>query len=154
MASIPDAQRGQGYGLALGSTLLPPRPNPARSTASIEFELPAARQVSLEIIDLAGRRVRRLVGGRDFPPGHHQLLWDGLDDAARAVPAGVYTVRLTAGSQTTTRRSHHTSRRSDLPRWQPQRPALAAVRESKGGQGDTACANRGSEHLSATRLAS
>jgi sugar lactone lactonase YvrE len=97
---------GVENGRPLPSTvaLLPPHPNPMRSAANIEFELPTRQKARVEVVDVAGRVVRRLVGGQDFSAGSHLLQWDGLDDAARPAPTGIYTVRLIAGPQTTTRR--------------------------------------------------
>ncbi len=65
------------------------RPNPSSSGAQVEFQLLAPGQVSLQIFDLGGRRVRELTApfstaGRQF------FRWDGHDDAGRAVPSGNY----------------------------------------------------------------
>ena len=43
-----------------------------------------------------GRVVRRLQSGRATPAGESELLWDGRDDRAIAVPAGMYIVELRA----------------------------------------------------------
>ena len=49
--------------------------------------------VSLELFDIAGRRVRTLARGV-LAPGPHTTVWDGRDGAGHAVGAGVYFVRL------------------------------------------------------------
>jgi hypothetical protein len=50
----------------------------------------------LELFDVAGRRLRRLVDGR-VGPGVVEVRWDGRDANGRVVGDGVYFARLTAG---------------------------------------------------------
>lgn len=74
----------------------PPYPNPFNPRTTIAFALPDAQRVRLEIYDLTGRRVRRLLTG-DLPAGRHQVHWQGLDDTGRRVASGPYLYRLQAG---------------------------------------------------------
>jgi poly-gamma-glutamate capsule biosynthesis protein CapA/YwtB (metallophosphatase superfamily) len=68
------------------------RPNPTRSTATIEYLLPRAGQVRLEIFDVTGRRVARIADGVQTA-GWHTAVWD-----ARTAASGLYLCRLaTAG---------------------------------------------------------
>lgn len=69
--------------------LEPPYPNPARGRVTFQLRQPEPKPVRLTIYDAAGRRVREVeLGAGGSAP---QLwLWDGNDDAGRAVPAGVY----------------------------------------------------------------
>jgi choice-of-anchor B domain-containing protein len=78
--------------LALGA----PRPNPARGALSLTLELPRAGNALVEVLDLAGRRVRTLHAGA-APAGALVLTWDGAGDRGRAAPAGLYFIRATAG---------------------------------------------------------
>lgn len=71
-------------------------PNPARGICSIHFALPRAGEVALEVLDVAGRRVRRVLGGR-LEAGEHRVRWDRDDDAGRPCPSGLYFVRLHDG---------------------------------------------------------
>jgi hypothetical protein len=71
------------------------RPNPFRVETVIPYETRSDGVVRLDVYDLRGARVRRLVDGR-FAAGHHRAQWDGADDRGRALPAGVYFVRLSA----------------------------------------------------------
>ncbi len=71
-------------------------PNPFNPRTTVAFELDAPGRVRLEIFDLAGRRVRGLVGGREMGAGRHAVDWDGVDDGGRAAAAGVYVCRLLA----------------------------------------------------------
>jgi glycosidase len=70
-------------------------PNPFRDSASFRFSLPHADRVRVEVLDVAGRRVRAL-GTRFLDAGPHALAWDGRDDGGRPVDAGLYFVRLVA----------------------------------------------------------
>jgi len=79
-----------------------PRPNPTSGYARFAFDLPHAAPVTLEIFDLAGRRVARLASG-EYGPGHYELSWGGAADGARP-GAGLYFVRFaTPGLQRTAR---------------------------------------------------
>ena len=54
----------------------------------------------VEVFDLAGRRVRRLVEQRDLSTGSYAIVWDGRDDAGVLVPPGVYYARLRIDTDT------------------------------------------------------
>jgi hypothetical protein len=68
-------------------------PSPFRSSVELSFTLAGDADIRLSIFDIAGREVRRLLEERGAA-GRRQVMWDGLDRAGRAVPAGVYLVRL------------------------------------------------------------
>ncbi|MBM3287209.1 MAG: hypothetical protein FJY88_07655 [Candidatus Eisenbacteria bacterium] len=73
-------------------------PNPFSATTSLSYELRQPAEVTLEIFDLGGRLMRRLMS----PPavsGPQRLTWDGRDDEGNAVAAGVYGYRLGIGSR-------------------------------------------------------
>jgi flagellar hook assembly protein FlgD len=67
------------------------------------FTLPEEAVVTVDVFDLAGRRLRRLVD-RKFEQGTHHLGWDGLDDAGRESRPGVYFYRVSAGRVTEVRK--------------------------------------------------
>ncbi len=81
--------------------LRPAFPNPARTGASIAFDLPAPSPVRLAIHDVLGRTIRVLAEAT-FPAGRHAVQWDGRDATGRPVAAGVYLCRIQAGSRTAT----------------------------------------------------
>jgi hypothetical protein len=85
-------------GAVTRATLFPPSPNPTRDAASLAFELPRGASVSLDVFDASGRRVRTLVQGV-LPAGRHAYVWDGRDDAGRAVGSGAFVTRLSTGSE-------------------------------------------------------
>jgi len=78
-------------------------PNPFRAETSLAFALRDPASVRLAIFDVTGRRIRVLRNGR-HGAGRHQAAWDGRDDAGRAVPAGLYFVRIEAGALVETRK--------------------------------------------------
>lgn len=81
-------------------------PNPFNATTRIEYELPEATMVRLDIFDVLGRRVRTLVD-RLEPAGSHRVFWSGDGDNGQLLPSGVYFYELRAGSHTTSRRLVH-----------------------------------------------
>ena len=78
---------------ALAFALEPVGPNPTRGgVMTVRFTLPRTMAASLELLDVAGRRIaRRDVGS--FGAGCHALQ---LDESRRLAP-GLYLVRLTQG---------------------------------------------------------
>ena len=78
-------------------------PNPSSGPNTISYRLGRAPATELAVFDLRGRRVRMLNhdGAADSAS---QLAWDGCDDQGRALPAGVYMVRLTTPQETIARK--------------------------------------------------
>ena len=73
---------------------LAPAPNPSRGATLFRYRLATAGEVRLEIVDLAGRVVRRLVDGIPQNAGPHLERWDGRDQIGDQAAAGLYLVRL------------------------------------------------------------
>ncbi len=71
-------------------------PNPFNPLTTVAFELPRSGPVDLAVYDVKGRRVRDLTGGRIMAEGHHEVIWQGRDDAGQAVASGTYFLRLRA----------------------------------------------------------
>jgi len=88
-------------GVALPRTmfLAPPAPNPARGATTLRFGLPRPARVELALYDQQGRRVRSLLSGTQ-PAGERTITWDGRDESGRALPAGLYFVRLATEGRT------------------------------------------------------
>jgi hypothetical protein len=80
---------------AAGTRLAPGAPNPFSGSTALRFELARTGSAELDVLDLGGRRVRRLVRGM-LAAGPHAVAWDGAADDGRRVAAGVYVVRLRA----------------------------------------------------------
>jgi photosystem II stability/assembly factor-like uncharacterized protein len=92
LTQLPDVS---GIGVAAPPVVssLSNKPNPFASTTDISFVLAGPGRISLDIYDLAGRRVRSL-GAMDLGAGRHQVRWDGRNQAGRPVASGVYFARL------------------------------------------------------------
>ena len=83
--------------------LRPSYPNPFNASTLIPFRLGAAGRVRIDIFNLLGQRVRRLLDERR-PQGLHKVRWTGTDDRGSPVSSGVYFYRLTTGDVAVTRR--------------------------------------------------
>jgi hypothetical protein len=72
-------------------------PNPFNPATRIFFDLAAARHVRAAVYDPTGRLVATLADRR-FEAGANVLDWQGRDDNGRAMPSGVYLVRMITGT--------------------------------------------------------
>ena len=78
-------------------------PNPFNPRTTLEVELVAASApvpVNLTIIDLKGHRVATLYSGSLAGGGTYRFVWNGTDDAGRALPSGTYFAHVRAGGVT------------------------------------------------------
>ena len=78
-------------------------PNPFNSNTVIRYSIPQRATVSLEVYNLPGQEVARLVYGLR-EAGSYTVEWDGRANANRALATGVYMYRLQAGEHVTTRK--------------------------------------------------
>ncbi len=97
------ARKTQVEMASFASLALGVAPNPSSGPTTISYRLGRAPATELAVFDLRGRRVRMLNhdGAADSAS---QLAWDGCDDQGRALPAGVYMVRLTTPQETIARK--------------------------------------------------
>jgi flagellar hook assembly protein FlgD len=99
-------------------TLFSKTTNPIRDEAVIEFQIPvietdgstpflmggsATSEVSLIIYNLAGQKVKTLVGN-EMGAGTHRVFWNRMDDSGSLVPSGIYFARLALGNASQTRK--------------------------------------------------
>lgn len=68
-------------------------PNPFNPSTVIGFGLPTADVVTLEVFDVTGRMVTRLINNESLQSGQHRAIFD-----ASALTSGMYIYRLTTGS--------------------------------------------------------
>jgi hypothetical protein len=87
---VEDGTLGTAFALAQNS------PNPFHGGTAIAFQLPEPERATIEIFDVAGRRVATVLD-RDLPAGLHTAMWDGRDASGNEVSAGIYFYRLEAG---------------------------------------------------------
>lgn len=86
-----------------GFALQPNYPNPFNPDTQINYQLPEAGAVTLEVYNAMGQKIRVLEQAYR-PAGLHQVNWDGRNDQGHIVAGGVYLYRLTAGTFSQTRR--------------------------------------------------
>jgi hypothetical protein len=79
--------------------LAAPSPNPFARSTRIRFSLPSAAEVRLQVLDVAGRQVKELVGGERREAGQHFVEWDGGTQRGERAASGMYFVRLQAGTK-------------------------------------------------------
>ncbi len=79
-------------------------PNPFNPSTAIDFTLTQPSTVSLDVFDLSGRLIRRILTAARFEAGHHAAHWDGTDDQGRSQPSGVYLYRIDGGPASVSRR--------------------------------------------------
>lgn len=70
------------------------RPNPFNPLTAISYSVPATARVTLDVYDIAGRLVVRLIDGVQTA-GPHNEKWTGLDGAGNPVASGTYFYRMT-----------------------------------------------------------
>jgi hypothetical protein len=73
-----------------------PRPNPAREEARFSVELPAPSWIRVEVFDVGGRRVRRLLDQARLA-GIESLAFDLREDRGSRLAQGIYPVRAQLG---------------------------------------------------------
>ena len=91
-AGVSDDQFGGKFGLAQNT------PNPFNPKTTIAFNLTAPGDVTLEIYDVAGRRVATLLD-RHMSAGAHVAQWDGKTGDGERAASGVYFYKLAADDQ-------------------------------------------------------
>jgi Peptidase family C25 len=76
-------------------------PNPFNPTTEISFDVPgdsgSSRSVTVDIHDLAGRRLARILDA-DLEAGPQAVLWHGRDSTGRSMGSGLFFARIHAGS--------------------------------------------------------
>lgn len=78
-------------------------PNPFNPATTISFSLTRRQKVTLEIYDILGRVVTRLIDGMQ-ESGEHSIEWDGTDRDGRAVASGIYLYRIVGEEGTSCRK--------------------------------------------------
>ncbi len=78
-------------------------PNPFNGSTDITILLPRTQKAKLEIFDIQGRLVKRLVDSQ-LGAGRHRFTWHGDSQSGNRAASGLYYYRLTAADDTITRR--------------------------------------------------
>jgi len=75
-----------------------PSPSPFGDRTQVRFSLPRAAEAGLDVLDVNGRGVRRLLPRGFLSAGAHSVTWDGRDESGARSPAGIYFLRLASGA--------------------------------------------------------
>ena len=72
-------------------------PNPFNPVTTIEYALPRVSEVTIEIYNILGQQVTKLVNEKQ-PAGYYNVRWRGLNSSGSYVANGVYFYRMVAQS--------------------------------------------------------
>jgi len=78
-------------------------PNPFNPETTIRYSVRETGPVSVEIYNLKGQLVKRLVN-EEKAAGEHSVVWKGTDNNNRPVSSGVYFYRMTAGKYSSSKK--------------------------------------------------
>jgi hypothetical protein len=98
-ATVPPSRQAHAgkRALPVAFALRQNEPNPFGEGTRIPFSVPVRAEITIEVFDVHGRRVRTLSRAL-WQPGHHFVSWDGRDEQGRRMKQGVYLYRMNAGS--------------------------------------------------------
>lgn len=100
---VTDVDDGRPAAAPEAFTLAQNYPNPFNPSTTIRYSLPTDADVTVEVFNLLGGRVAKLVE-KPQAAGEHTIVWNGRDDAGRQVASGVYYYRIQAGQFVKTRK--------------------------------------------------
>ncbi len=66
--------------------------NPSRNRAVLEYQLPVAQKVSMNVYDVTGKLIKKLIDAEE-QAGTHQVVWNGSDGQGNHVASGIYFVK-------------------------------------------------------------
>jgi hypothetical protein len=92
--AMTDVEDDVSVGVVRRPVLMQNAPNPFRSPTEISYILPRDGHVTLDVFDVAGRKVATLLD-EEQRAGTRRVQWDTRDSNSRPVASGVYFYRLT-----------------------------------------------------------
>ncbi|MEZ5359802.1 MAG: LamG-like jellyroll fold domain-containing protein [Candidatus Zixiibacteriota bacterium] len=78
-------------------------PNPFNPTTTISYALPDAADVTIDVFNVAGQKVRTLASGYK-EAGEYSVVWDSKDTMGQTVASGIYFYRIIAGKYSDTKK--------------------------------------------------
>jgi len=73
-------------------------PNPFNPTTNIEFSIPTASTIQLNVYNILGELVKTLTSG-EIVSGNYKVTWNGTNNHGTSVASGIYFYRLVAESK-------------------------------------------------------
>jgi hypothetical protein len=80
-------------------------PNPFNPGTTIEFKTYKSGMVLLEIYNILGKKIRKLVSNT-LPAGSYEIVWDGKNDLGQKVHSGIYLYRLQMDGVSSVKKMH------------------------------------------------
>ena len=78
-------------------------PNPFNPETTISFSLQTAGDVTVDIYNIKGQKVKSLVNDHK-DAGRHSVVWNGTDENNKNVSSGVYFYKLKSGKMSLSRK--------------------------------------------------
>ena len=69
-------------------------PNPFSNRTTIHFTLEAAANVTLDVYNLKGEKIRSLIANTEYQKGEHSVIWNSQNEHGSLVESGVYFYRI------------------------------------------------------------
>ncbi|MCK5051126.1 MAG: T9SS type A sorting domain-containing protein [Candidatus Cloacimonetes bacterium] len=89
--------------IPIANALYQNSPNPFNPHTRISFDLMDDAQVSLEIFNMKGQKVKQLINSQ-FSAGQHSAIWNGKDDNNKTVSSGIYFYKFKTGDYQATKK--------------------------------------------------
>ncbi len=80
-------------------------PNPFNTSINLEWTVPVAGDVKVEIIDIKGHVIKEIYSGKSHP-GKFNAVWDGKDGEDEPMPSGIYIFRMKAENAEDSQKIH------------------------------------------------
>ena len=85
------------------TVLLGSYPNPFTAQTSITYDMKNDEQVTIEIYNQKGQKVKTLINSRE-KSGNHTVTWKGDDENGKPVSNGIYLYRMTSGTYSSSKK--------------------------------------------------
>jgi len=103
-SNVVGIQEGKIIGNAITSfSLLRNYPNPFNPTTTIEYYLPEAGEVEVNVFNIYGQLVKSIKSSFQNP-GVHKFTWDSQDNSGHMVSSGIYLIHLQYGNKLLTKK--------------------------------------------------
>ena len=90
--TVEDGESGTNITVPEEFILNDPYPNPFNGMVRFSIYTLNNTPVTIDIIDLNGRRIIRLHSG-NLPPGNHTFTWNGIDNSRNKIASGTYYIK-------------------------------------------------------------